>query len=426
MGQSDFGAGRQKRVQLGTRIGMRMAWARLRQTLRLSSWFPQVPLAIAIGIAGLLRLWPAAGSVQELISLIPASSSGISELSDSFKALAIRGMPRELVGGLLMLVAVGLLLRSRLSWVLALLMTIASIALEVLSDSSFSKVLLGYSTVVLIALLLAHRSFHRTSLTVGTLFALIGVALTLGFGVLGGYALGKGFNPAITDFSSALYFTIITLSTVGYGDITPTTPEARLFTVSLVLLGLLVFATSLTTIVGPIFNKRLLSLLQPRKKRMDRKDHIIVAGNTPLAGNVVKSLRNRGLDVTAIWSVAPQPGVEVPEDLVVGDATNTSVLESAGVKQARAVLALLESDSDNAFVTLAAKDANPNLRTLLAVNDAHNMDRMRRVKPDAVFALPVIGAELVAMALSGEEIKTDLLLEQLLRLGGSRDTAAQS
>lgn len=426
MGQGNFGTERQRRLRLGTRIEARMAWARLKNSLRLNSWFPQVPLAIAIGIAGLLRLWPAAGSVQELISLIPASSNDISELSEGLKALAIRGMPRELVGGLLMLVSVGLLLRSRLAWVLALLMTLASIALEILADSAFSKVMLAYSIVVLLALLLAHRSFHRTSLTVGTLFALIGVALTLGFGVLGGYALGKGFTPAITDFSSAFYFTIITLSTVGYGDITPTTPDARLFTVSLVLLGLLVFATSLTTIVGPIFNKRLLNLLQPRKKRMDRKDHIIVAGNNPLAGNVVKSLQSRGLAVTAIWSTAPQAGVEAPEDLVVGDATNTSVLESAGVKQARAVLALLNSDSDNAFVTLAAKDANPHLRTLLAVNDAHNIDRMRRVKPDAVFALPVIGAELVAMALSGEEIKTDLLLEQLLRLGGARDSTARS
>ena len=150
---------------------------------------------------------------------------------------------------------------------------------------------------------------------------------------------------------------------------------------------------------------------------MKRMDHVIVAGNSPLARNVIKSLEGRGIQVTAIWGTAPQAGAEAPKDLIVGDATDTVVLESAGVKQARVVLALQDSDSDNAFVTLAAKDANPDLKTLLAVNDAHNMERMRRVKPDVVLALPVIGAELVAMALSGEEIKTDHLLEQLLRLG---------
>ena len=150
---------------------------------------------------------------------------------------------------------------------------------------------------------------------------------------------------------------------------------------------------------------------------MKRTDHIIVAGQNALARNVVKSLEKRGTQVTAIWATAPQAGIEPPDDLIVGDATNSEVLESAGVSQARAVLALQDSDSDNAFVSLAAKDVNPEVRTLLAVNDAHNMDRMRRVKPDAVLALPVIGAELVAMALSGEEIKTDHLLDQLLRLG---------
>ncbi|WP_325063851.1 NAD-binding protein [Chachezhania sediminis] len=263
----------------------------------------------------------------------------------------------------------------------------------------------------------ARSRFHRASLAIGTLFALVGVLLTMGYGVLGGYVLGKGFTPAIGNFSDALYFTVVTMSTVGYGDITPKTPDARLFTASLIVLGLVVFATSLTTIAGPVIHSRMINLLQPRRRRMKRSNHIIVAGNNPLARNVIKSLENRGIQVTAIWSAAPPAGAEAPEELIVGDATDMEVLESAGVKQARAVLALQDSDSDNAFVSLAAKDANPDLKTLLAVNDAHNMDRMRRVKPDAVLALPVIGAELVAMALSGEEIKTDHLLEQLLRLG---------
>ena len=397
-------------------------WARIVgekhwRSMHMGRWFPHVPLALAIGIGGLLQLLPVFGSLQNLISVLPVPVSDLSELSVGFKALAIRGVSQELVGGLLTLLSIGLLWRSRLAWVLTLLMTAASLAMQLLLHSDPNTALVAYSVVLLISLLLTRRSFHRASLTIGTLFALIGILLTVGYGVFGSYVLGKGFSPAIGNFGSALYFTIVTMSTVGYGDITPHTDDARLFTMSLVVLGLVVFATSLTTIAGPVINRRMMSLLQPRKKHMKRNGHIIVAGQNALARNVVKSLEKRGTQVTAIWGAAPQAGIEPPDDLIVGDATNSEVLKSAGVSQARAVLALQDSDSDNAFVSLAAKDVNPAVRTLLAVNDAHNMDRMRRVKPDAVLALPVIGAELVAMALSGEEIKADHLLEQLLRLG---------
>ncbi len=379
-------------------------------------WFPHVPLALAIGIGGLLQLLPAFGSLQHLISVLPGPVSDLGGLSADFKVLAIRGVSQELVGGLLTLLSIGLLWRSRLAWVMTLLITAASLALQIFLHPEPNNALIAYSVFLLVALALTRRSFYRASLTIGTLFALVGILLTLGYGVLGSYVLGKGFSPGIGNFGSALYFTIVTMSTVGYGDITPHTDDARLFTMSLILLGLVVFATSLTTIAGPVINKRMMDLLQPRKKHMKRNNHIIIAGQSSLARNLVKSLETRGMQVTAIWSSVPQAGIEPPGDLVVGDATNSEVLEEAGVRQARAVLALQDSDSDNAFVSLAAKDVNPAVRTLLAVNDAHNMDRMRRVKPDAVLALPVIGAELVAMALSGEEIKTDHLLDQLLRL----------
>lgn len=417
MSDTDRPRAKARRLPLGTLTWLRMARARFAQSLRLDLWFPQVPLALAIGLAGLLQLLPVFGSLQTLITVVPLPGSDLGGLSAGFRTLAIRGVSQELVGGLLILLSVGLLWRSRLAWVLTVLMTAASLALQIVVHSTGSNVLIGYGVILLVSLLLARSRFHRASLAIGTLFALVGVLLTMGYGVLGSYVLGKGFTPAIGNFSDALYFTIVTMSTVGYGDITPKTPDARLFTVSLIVLGLVVFATSLTTIAGPVIHSRMMNLLQPRKRRMKRSDHIIVAGNNPLARNVIKSLEGRGIQVTAIWSAAPQAGAEAPEDLIVGDATDMEVLESAGVKQARAVLALQDSDSDNAFVTLAAKDANPDLKTLLAINDAHNMDRMRRVKPDAVLALPVIGAELVAMALSGEEIKTDHLLEQLLGLG---------
>ncbi|MGH8258264.1 MAG: hypothetical protein ACREUG_01085, partial [Steroidobacteraceae bacterium] len=69
------------------------------------------------------------------------------------------------------------------------------------------------------------------------------------------------------------------------------------------------------------------------------------------------------------------------------------------------------------FVILAAKEMNPGLRTVVAVSNPGNARRMERVHADVVLALPHIGGELLAMALSGEEVRADELVNQVLKLG---------
>ena len=366
------------RLTLSLPVRASMLWSRVRRLLHMDWWFPHVPLALAVGFSGLVQLLPSFGSLRHLIAFLAVPTSELSGLSDGFSTLAIHGVSQELIGGLLVILSLGLLWRSRLAWALTLLMTAATVGLQFVPGAKFHQEIAGYS--------LARRSFQRSSLATGTLFALIGVLLTMGFGVLGSYALGTQFAPPITDFSAALYFTVVTMSTVGYGDITPHTPDARLFTIALIVFGLVVFATSLTAIVGPLINQRMMSLLQPKAKSMKRKNHIIVVGDNPLARNAITALSKRGVQVTAVWPQRPPEGMDEPDDLVIGDGSDVDVLRNADVQDARAVLALDEDDSDNAFVALAAKDANASVRTVVAVSDAHNMNRVRHVRPDAVLA----------------------------------------
>jgi voltage-gated potassium channel len=379
-------------------------------------WFPHVPLALVVGVAGLTQVLLTSGSLQRLIALTGGSKSIVS-VAGGLDMPAIRGVPQEAIGVLLLVVGAGLLWRSRLAWVLAFLLTLLTVSLELSPLSTASHSLVFFNALLLVLLLLFRRSFTRASLATGTLFALTGILLTLGYGVLGAYVLGADFTPKITNFVNAVYFAIVTMSTVGYGDITPRTAEARMFSVSLIVLGLVVFATSLTAIVGPLIDSRMMNLLQPKGKRMKRASHIIVVGDGPLARNSTKALAARGLQVTAVRAARGLEDAEQPEDLVVGDGSDTEVLHNASVEQARAVLALSEDDSYNAFVVLAAKEMNPTARTVVAVSNVGNTRRMMRVHPDVVLALPVIGSELLAMALSGEEIKADALISQLLKLG---------
>lgn len=405
-----------RRIFPGFLVWSQMMRTRAARSFHMRFWFPHVPLALVVGVAGLSQLLLTSGSLQRLIALTGGSKSIIS-VAGGLDMPAIRGVPQEAIGALLLVVGIGLLWRSRLAWLLAFLLTLATVSLEFSPLSTASHSLVLFNVLLLVLLLLFRRSFTRASLATGTLFALTGILFALGYGVLGAYVLGADFTPKIINFVDAVYFAVVTVSTVGYGDITPRTAEARMFTVSLIVLGLFVFATSLTAIAGPLIDSRMMKLLQPKRKKMKRASHIIVVGDGSLAHNATKALATRGLPVTAIRAARGPEDAEQPEDLVVGDGSDTEVLHNAGVEQARAVLALSEDDSYNAFVVLAAKEMNPTVRTVVAVSNVGNTGRMMRVHPDVVLALPVIGSELLAMALSGEEIKADALINQLLKLG---------
>jgi voltage-gated potassium channel len=386
---------------------------RVTRALHLDAWFPHVPIAMAVGLSGLMQINQTLTLIEDFFAL---PQQTIEQFTGEFSSLAIRGIPHDVIGVLLVIMSIGLLMRSRLAWMVTLLMSIASLLLELTPLASQPLSLELFHGVVLILLILNRQHFQRASLTTGTLFSIAGVLLTLGFGVIGSYVLGAQFKPAITDFPTALYFTIVSMSTVGYGDITAQTTEARMFTISLIILGLLVFATSLTAILGPMMNQQIMKLIQPRRKTMQRKDHIIVVGNGPFARNAADSLQSRGLTVTRVLATAPASDTEESDDFIVGDGGDSDILLQAQADTARAVLALTEDDSNNAFTILAAREVNENIKTVIAVSDAHNLNKIKRVHPDVVLALPVIGAELLAMALSGEEIKTDALFEQLLKL----------
>lgn len=398
-------------------VSLRMLRARAERALNLKRWFPHVPVALLVVVTGFAQLIVTSGSLQRLVAATLSGTSLVSTVAGGLHIPHIRGVPQEAIGALLVIMGIGMLWRSRLAWVLTFLLTLATVFLELSPLSSASRSLIVFSLILLVLLVLFRRSFDRASLATGTLFALTGVLFAVGYGVLGSYVLGTGFKPPIRNVVDAVYFAVVTMSTVGYGDITPKTADARLFTVSLIVLGLAIFATSLTAVIGPLIDNRMRRLLQPKRSKMKRSAHIIVTGTGPLARSAVKAIEERGLHATAIW-LAPRPeDLDQPEDLIIGDGSDTDVLESADIADARAVLALSEDDAFNAFVVLAAKEMNPNVRTVAAVSNSGSARRLSRVHPDVVLALPQLGGELLAMALSGEEVKADELVNQLLKLG---------
>ncbi len=339
--------------------------------------------------------------------------------------LQLRLLPSVLIGGGMELMGVALLWRSRLAWVVALLLAVVAGVNTALTGRTHVDVLLAYFTLVVALLLLAWRHFDRTSLAASTLFAITSVVMLLLYATFGSFYLGGEFHPPIHDLVTALYYSMVTMSTVGYGDIVPTTPEARLFTVSVIVLGVAIFATSLTAVIAPLVSQSLQRIINRKGPAMKRENHFVVIGNTPLAVNTWRELARRGRPVTRVLREAPEETQTKDVDLVVGDPSMTETLREAGADKAEAVLAMMADDSENAFCVLAVRELGSATRTVAAVNDARHLSRVKLVQPDVVIAPQVLGGELTAMLLSGEQVTPEFVMQRVFQQTDSQ-TGAQN
>lgn len=88
------------------------------------------------------------------------------------------------------------------------------------------------------------------------------------------------------------------------------------------------------------------------------------------------------------------------------------MLIEAGAAKAKFILALRDDDAENAFIVLAAKEvANANTKTISVVNASKHLQKIKRVQPDMVFSLQLLGSELLVRTLSGEPIDDKLITE---------------
>jgi len=365
-------------------------------------WFPHIPLALALAGTGFFHLKTVYLAQRSVL---------LANFPKQLLQFAPHSIPYVLIGVAMLVMSVGLLFRSRFAWIVAVVLTSSMVLTIVITGHRHGSVIFSYDGLLLLALLLSYRWFDRTSLAAGTLFAVTSALLLLIYAVFGSLYLGGQFSPPIKNLMSGFYFSVVTMSTVGYGDITPKTTNARLFAISVMLLGLAVFATSVTAIAGPMIAR----LTATKEKRMKRSNHFIVIGATPLAYNTYREFKKRNQEVVLVMPQAPVSGDIDPNDLIIGDANSLETLRKACAGQAQAVLAMRADDSDNAFIVLAVKELKGKAKTVVAINDSKHMERIKLVQADIVIAPEVLGGELLAMVLSGETITSDFFMERFFR-----------
>lgn len=331
---------------------------------------------------------------------------------DVINTIGLIELPRLAVGLGMMIMSAGLLWRARIAWVLSLTMLAFALIIDLYTTSG--HFLLFSFNIALYFVLLKHwQVFSRSSFAASSMYAIISVSWLLFYSIFGTLYLGNSFHPPIEDPVAALYFSVITMATVGYGDIIPINPTARLFVISIVIFGVAVFATTISALAGPLIGGNLKKFIVKRILLSMRKNHVIVCGATPLAMNVIAGLLARGQHVTAI--VMPNVTHQYPAntDVLVGDATTLDVLKEAGLAEAQYLLALKDDDSENAFIILAAKElvGNSSVKTVSVVNESVHLSKIQRVHPDIIFSPQMLGSEILTRTLAGEVIDSKVIMD---------------
>jgi voltage-gated potassium channel Kch len=191
-------------------------------------------------------------------------------------------------------------------------------------------------------------------------FAILIIVIGISAGALG-YHLIEGWG-----WINSLYAATQTVTTVGYGDVTPKSDAGRLFSIVFMLAGVGIVFYSLTNIVQRIVQSELLESLQRRKrarKMMKLSDHYIICGAGRVGSRVVRELERSGTPFVVIEQLAERvkPLIESGGNVIVGDATLETILEAAGVERACGLAACLPDDAANLYVVLTARGLNPAL-----------------------------------------------------------------
>jgi len=208
----------------------------------------------------------------------------------------------------------------------------------------------------------------------------LGLVLLAGSTVLGtlGFVWIEGWNV-----SDALYMTIITISTVGYGEIHPLSPAGRVFASVLIVGGIGTAIYTFTKIGQAVLEGELLGGLGRRRMRREiggLRNHYIVCGFGRAARPVADGLEHKGLPFCVIESDPSFETALIDRGFLylIDDATSDEALEHAGVTNANAVITLLPSDADNLYVTVSAKALNPKLRVIARSVDERGEIKLRR------------------------------------------------
>lgn len=230
-----------------------------------------------------------------------------------------------------------------------------------------------------------HSPFRRVAVGL-TVFSLVLVGGTIGY-----LALGFGLLDAV-------YQTVVNVTTVGLGPIHPLHAASKIFTIFLILLGVGTALYTFSAVLEVLIEGHMRDLV--RRRHMERSiarmsGHVIVCGWGRVGREVSRFLSASGRDVVVIDRNAERLS-SVPHPFVRGDVTEDATLEEAGIARAATLVAALETDADNLYVTLSSRALRPDLQIIARARNESSEPKLIRAGADRVVNPQQLGGDRMA------------------------------
>ena len=233
-----------------------------------------------------------------------------------------------------------------------------------------------------------------------TILALMLLILSLCTG-LSGFMLIEKFN-----FVEAFYMTVLTLSTVGFNEVRELSDIGRIFTSCYIIVNLGIFAFVVSTLTSYLFEGEIVDLLNKYMTGKNVKklnNHIIVCGYGRNGIRTCSELHATSTDFILIEN-DPDISEKFPKDanfqFVIGDATTDDTLIVAGVKRAKAIITTLPNDADNVFISLTARELNPNIFIISRASEESSEKKLYRAGVNRVVMPDAIGGKHMAQLIT--------------------------
>lgn len=216
--------------------------------------------------------------------------------------------------------------------------------------------------------------------------------------IISGGTLGYVFLEG-WDLFDSFYMTIITLTTVGFGEVHPLSRVGKLFTIALIVGGVGTVFYALSTAAKfmlegefeEIFGRKRLE-----KRIKELRDHFIVCGYGRMGRIICRELGEKKIPFAVVEKM-PERLLAGKDFLIVeGDATRDEVLKEVGIERAKGLISVLPTDAENLYVVLSARGLNPTLTIVARAGDEGSEQKLLRAGADRVVSPYYIGGLRIA------------------------------
>lgn len=261
---------------------------------------------------------------------------------------------------------------------------------------------MAFSLLFFILLMLNRHHFYRrsnSSARTQTLIASFSVIFALAYGSVGSYILRQQFH-GLANWIDAIYFTIVTYSTVGYGGITPATENARIFTITMILIGVGSFVTALSVILGPVIQRNMKGVYKMVSHFSHLKNHIILCGDNVLTHECANAYSDQP---QKCFFLEPDKAKaarleDAGYNVIAINPMNEQELATCNLESASCFIAAYDEDAENILAIMSAATVcgtNRKVRLIARIEKSYNVQNATQAGADQVISPLRVSAQTI-------------------------------